>query len=258
MKNGQLKAGYNIQAATSNQYILDYALFPNPTDFKTFEPFLAQMKSRNILDKVQNIVADAGYGSEYNYSLLEEKYEEKDYFIPYTTYEKEQTRKYKNDPSRPANWECNELDNYYIDHLGIRFNFKHYSRRKDRSTGQVRDFKIYEADEFQLTPELERLAKTPSGRQRQLHYNPDWQSLKTKEKEVLQSKECKEIYGMRKNDVEPIFGHMKNVFGMRRAHLRGKEKVEMDVGMMFLMMNLSKYWTRDVRYQPKFIIFLPK
>lgn len=114
--------------------------------------------------------------------------------------------------------------------------------------GLIRDFKIYEADEFQLTPELERLAKTPSGRQRQMHYNPDWQSLKTKEKEVLQSKECKEIYGMRKNDVEPIFGHMKNVFGMRRAHLRGKEKVETDVGMMFLMMNLNKYWTREVRY----------
>lgn len=185
MKNGQFQVGHNIQAATSNQYILDYALFPNPTDFKTFEPFLAQMKSRNILDKVQNIVADAGYGSEYNYSLLEEKYEDKDYFIPYTTYEKEQTRKYKNDPS---------------------------------------------------------------GRQRQMHYNPDWQSLKTKAKEVLQSKEGKEIYGMRKNDVEPIFGHMKNVFGMRRAHLRGKEKVETDVGMMFLMMNLNKYWTREVRY----------
>ena len=81
-----------------------------------------------------------------------------------------------------------------------------------------------------------------------MHYNPGGQSLKTKEKEVLQSKEGKEIYGMRKNDVEPIFGHMKNVFGMRRAHLRGIEKVEMDVGMMFLMMNLSKYWTRDVRY----------
>ena len=71
MKNGQLKPGYNIQAATTNQYLVDFALFPNPTDFRTFEPFLDQMKSRGILDKFQNIVADAGYGSEYNYSILE-------------------------------------------------------------------------------------------------------------------------------------------------------------------------------------------
>lgn len=82
MKNGQLKPGYNIQAATTNQYIVDFALFPNPTDFRTFEPFLDQMKSRGILDKFQNIVADAGYGSEYNYSILEENYSDKNYQIP--------------------------------------------------------------------------------------------------------------------------------------------------------------------------------
>ena len=54
MKNGQLKPGYNIQATTTNQYIVDFVLFPNPTDFRTFEPFLDQMKSRGILDKFQN------------------------------------------------------------------------------------------------------------------------------------------------------------------------------------------------------------
>lgn len=241
MKNGQLKPGYNIQAATTDQYVVDYALYPNPTDFKTLEPFLDQM---TVLDKFDKIVADAGYGSEYNYSMLEEKYPDQKYFIPYTMYEKEQSRKYKNDPSKLSNWYYNEKDDYYIDHLGVRFNFKYYSQRKDRSTGQVRDFKVYEADEFQLTPELEQLAKTASGRQRQVRYNPNWQYLKEKAKEVLQSEEGKHIYGMRKYDVEPVFGHLKNVFGMRRTHLRGKKKVETDIGIVFMMMNISKYWNR--------------
>ena len=241
MKNGQLKPGYNIQAATTDQYVVDYALYPNPTDFKTLEPFLDQM---TVLDKFDKIVADAGYGSEYNYSMLEEKYPDQKYFIPYTMYEKEQSRKYKNDPSKLSNWYYNEKDDYYIDHLGVRFNFKYYSQRKDRSTGQVRDFKVYEADEFQLTPELEQLAKTASGRQRQVRYNPNWQYLKEKAKEVLQSEEGKHIYGMRKYDVEPVFGHLRNVFGMRRTHLRGKKKVETDIGIVFMMMNISKYWNR--------------
>ncbi|MDG9731405.1 transposase, partial [Lactobacillus helveticus] len=61
---------------------------------------------------------------------------------------------------------------------------------------------------------------------------------------VLQSPEGRHIYSMRKYDVEPIFGHLKNVFGMRRTHLRGKKKVETDVGIAFMMMNLSKYWNR--------------
>ena len=241
MKNGQLKPGYNIQAATTNQYVVDFALFPNPTDFRTLEPFLEQMKSRGILDKFQNIVADAGYGSEYNYSLLEENYSDKNYQIPYSLYEKEQTRKYKKDPSKIANWDYHEKDDYYVDKSGVRFNFKCYRQRKDRATGMVRNFKIYEADEFQLTEELTRLAKTKTGRQRQIHYNPNWQYLKEKAKATLQSEEGKRIYGCRKSDVEPIFGHMKSVFGMRRTHLRGKKKVETDVGIMFMTMNLKKY-----------------
>lgn len=241
MKNGQLKPGYNIQAATTDQYVVDFALYPNPTDFKTLEPFLKQM---TILDKFDQIVADAGYGSEYNYSLLEDKYSNKKYYIPYTMYEKEQTRKYKNDPTKLINWFYNEKDDYYLDQNGVKFNFKYYSQRQERSTGQVRDFKVYEADEVQLTPELEQLAKTKSGHQRQVRYNPNWQYLKEKAKAVLQSPEGRHSYSMRKYDVEPVFGHLKNVFGMRRTHLRGKKKEETDVGIAFMMMNLSKYWHR--------------
>ena len=153
MKNGQLKPGYNIQAAPTDQYVVDFALYPNPTDFKTLEPFLKQMTT---LDKFAKIVADAGYGSdEYNYSLLEDKYLNKKYYIPYTMYEKEQTRKYKNDSTKLANWFYDKKDDYYLDQNGVKFSFKYYSQRKDRSSGQVRDFKVYEADELQLTSELE-------------------------------------------------------------------------------------------------------
>lgn len=201
MKNGQLKPGYNIQVATTDQYVVDYALFPNPIDFKTLEPFLDQM---TMLDKFDKIVSDTGCGNEYNYSMLEEKYPDKKHFIPYTIYEKEQDRKYKNDPSKLSNWYYNEKDDYYIDHLGVRFNFKYYS-------------------------------------QRQVRYNPNWQYLKEKTKKVLQSDEGKPIYGMRKYDVEPVFGHLKNVFGI--THLRGKKKVETDVGIAF-MMNINKFWNR--------------
>jgi hypothetical protein len=36
MKNGQLKPDYNIQTATTNQYVVDFALYPNPTDWSLF------------------------------------------------------------------------------------------------------------------------------------------------------------------------------------------------------------------------------
>ena len=40
----------------------------------------------------------------------------------------------------------------------------------------------------QLTPELEQLAKTASGRQRQVRYNPNWQYLKEKAKKFSKAK----------------------------------------------------------------------
>src|SRR5699024_12477259 len=66
MRNGQLKAGYNLQIATEGQYALAYDLFPNPTDTRTFIPFLNTIE-KDYFELPKYIVADAGYGSEQNY-----------------------------------------------------------------------------------------------------------------------------------------------------------------------------------------------
>lgn len=39
MKNGQTKPGYNLQIGTENQFLVDFALYPNPTDTLTMIPF---------------------------------------------------------------------------------------------------------------------------------------------------------------------------------------------------------------------------
>lgn len=68
MLNGQLKPGYNIQLATENQFALAYDCYPNPTDTRTFIPFLEKIESKIGLP--ENIVADAGYASEENYCYV--------------------------------------------------------------------------------------------------------------------------------------------------------------------------------------------
>lgn len=204
--------------------MIDYAIFPNPTDTRTLVPFLSQMA---LLSHFENIVADAGYGSEYNYITLEDHFKKK-YYIQYSTYRIEKTRKYKKDPTKVSNWHYDEADDFYIDSKGVRFRFKGYSSKVDWY-GYKRDFKIYEADPIQETDELEEASKTPKGYQRRITYNPTWENVKAHAKEYLESEDGKRIYSYRKIDVEPIFGHLKNVFGMRRVHLRGRKKVETDV-----------------------------
>ena len=46
MRNGQTKPGYNLQIGTENQFITDFALFPNPTDTLTMIPFLQSFSNR--------------------------------------------------------------------------------------------------------------------------------------------------------------------------------------------------------------------
>ena len=86
------------------------------------------------------------------------------------------------------NWEYLEDTDQFIKPDGLVYSFKNYSSRTDKY-GFQRDFKIYEADKVQDTPELEQLAKTNSGNQKQIHYNPTWNYFKELLKQTLHSEE---------------------------------------------------------------------
>ncbi|RBR33644.1 IS1182 family transposase, partial [Enterococcus cecorum] len=92
MLNGQLKPGYNIQLATENQFALAYDCYPNPTDTRTFIPFLEKIESKIGLP--ENIVADAGYASEENYCYVLDETESTP-IIPHQGYLKEKKRAHK-------------------------------------------------------------------------------------------------------------------------------------------------------------------
>jgi hypothetical protein len=68
MKNGQLKPAIS----THNQFIIHYTLHHNPSDIKTLEPHIQSFKQ--LYGKLpEELVADAGYGSEQNYLMLEKE-----------------------------------------------------------------------------------------------------------------------------------------------------------------------------------------
>jgi hypothetical protein len=74
MKNGQLKPAYNAQISTENQFILNYTLHQNPTDTTTLVSHLDNFKEsygQEVFSAIESLTADAGYGSEENYQLLE-------------------------------------------------------------------------------------------------------------------------------------------------------------------------------------------
>lgn len=162
MKNRELKPGYNLQVASSNQFVIAYDIFSNPTDTRTFIPFLESIQT---LDLFTYIAADAGYGSEENYEAVLDTFG-KVPLIPYGMYHKENTKAYRSNPKHRYNWDYDEIEDAYTDLDGVRFSFSHYSTRNDKN-GFQRQFKVYKADVEQQDESRNQLAKTPKGAQRQ-------------------------------------------------------------------------------------------
>ena len=237
MKNGQLKPGYNVQIATEGQFALAYDVFPNPTDTRTFIPFLDHIE-KHFFKLPNYIVADAGYGSEQNYKdVLENR--KRTPLITYNTYRQEKKKKEKLNPFNVVNWEYNaEVDTFTCPN-GQKLTFRYRSHRTDRN-GFTREFKVYECEDCSGCPFRSQCTKAKEGHHRRIQYNQKWEQQKEYIRQKLSEKETGEIYGKRKIDVEPVFGFLKANLRFTRLSVRGKEKVKNELGFAFMAVNLRK------------------
>ncbi|MEN2769253.1 IS1182 family transposase, partial [Ornithinibacillus xuwenensis] len=236
MKNGQLKAGYNVQLATEGQYALAYDVFPNPTDTRTFIPFLDTIEKK-FFALPEYIVADAGYGSEQNYEdVLNQR--KRTPLITYNQYRNE--KKKKNDAFNLSNWNYNEMNDSFTCPNDKTLAFRYLSKRKDKY-GFTRSFKVYECEDCSGCPLRSLCTKAKAESNRKIYYNVKWEQQKEYIKEQLSKKETGEIYGKRKIDVEPVFGFLKANLRFTRMSVRGKEKVENELGFAFMAVNLRKF-----------------
>ncbi|WP_429966830.1 transposase [Enterococcus sp. AZ058] len=65
-------------------------------------------------------------------------------------------------------------------------------------------------------------------------------TIKKKQKEHLSTPETKKIYGLRKIDVETVFGFMKACLGFTRYTVRCLEKVSKQTGLIIMAINMIK------------------
>ena len=243
MKNGQLKAGYNVQVATEGQYALAYDVFPNPTDTRTFIPFLDTIE-KDFFELPDHIVADAGYGSEQNYEDIL-KNRKRIPLITYNQYRKEKKKKYKNNPFNTNNWEYDEEDDSFTCPNGQKLAFSYHSKRTDKY-GFTRTFKVYECEDCSACPLRSLCTKAKEGNNRKIYRNEKWESQKEYIRKKLSDEKTGEIYGKRKIDVEPVFGFLKANLRFTRFLCEGKEKVKNELGFAFMAVNLRKYTATSI------------
>ena len=86
------KPGYNVQIGTENQFVVGFSVHQRPADAGCLRPHLEQVKG--WLGRLpQNVIADAGYGSEENYAYL--KQEQVGNYVKYNTFHQEQKKRRK-------------------------------------------------------------------------------------------------------------------------------------------------------------------
>ena len=228
MLNGQLKPGYNIQVGTENNFVIGYDVFPNPTDTRTFIPHLENVMER-LGCKFKTVIADAGYGSEENYDYLEEK--EITGAIKYSTYEKETKRSFKKKVFNADNWKYDAEQKEYTCPCGNSVPYKRTVTKKNHS-GYEQVLDVYQCDNCEGCPFRESCTKSEYGRM--IQRNENWISHKTKVKELLATDEYKALMKKRSTECETVFGQTKRNLKFRRFHLRGKEKVGIEWGLLML------------------------
>jgi len=223
MKNGQLKAGYNVQIATEGQYTLAYDIFPNPTDTRTFIPFLDYIE-QYFFGLPTYIVTDGGYGSEENYQdVLENR--KRIPLMTYNMYRAEKKRSYQNDVFNSANWKYDEEADSFTCPNGNPLPFRYQSKKTDRY-GYTREFKVYQCEDCSGCPFRSRCTKAKEGNHRKIFINEKWEQQKNMTRALLSEEKTGGIYGRRKTDVEPVFGYLlHHLLRANKVH-QGKRRAE--------------------------------
>lgn len=235
MNNGQTKPGYNLQIGTENQFITDFAMFPNPTDTLTLIPFM-QSYSERYGRYPKETVADSGYGSEENYRFMEEH--DTEAFVKYNYFHKEQHRTFKKDIFRQENMPYNKEGDYFVCPKGQHL-IKIYERRSKTESGYQSRLHVYEAQDCEGCPLRSQCTKRTEGN-RQIRVNHRLQEYKRRARERLTSEKGLKHRSKRPIEPEAVFGQMKHDMHYKRFRHFGKDKVTMDFAFFAIAFNIKK------------------
>jgi hypothetical protein len=237
MRNGQLKPGYNVIIGVDSEYIVGAMVSQERSDSKTLIPFMERINRFNY----RNIVADAGFESEENYTHIEKNGQAA--YIKPSNYEQSKTKKYKSDIGRRENMGYDEQSDSYICSMGYRL--ENIGVKKTKSTaGYSIETTIYECSDCTLCPHKAKCIK-PGGKKPVEESSKRLQVSKTflrQRADAYNRITADDGINLRLNrsiQVEGAFGVLKQDMSFRRFLLRGKVKVHIEVLLLCFAYNVK-------------------
>ena len=148
MRNGQLKPGYNLQAAVESEYIVGIDVSAERSDVRTLIPFLNKL-NRNYVRNFDNLIADAGYESEENYDYLKRNHITS--YIKPSNYEYSKTKKFQREMEFRLAMDYDKEKDEYTCKGGRKLRFSG-NKHKKGFTGYESTIKTYRCESCEGCP----------------------------------------------------------------------------------------------------------
>ena len=241
MRNGQLKPGYNVNVATSEEFIIGNYISADRNDVHTLIPFTKYLRRYN---KIKQICADSGYESEENYCYFEEL---KDIalFVKPSNHEQRKTKKYRTDISRRENMEYNAETDTYTCANGKAITFDGIKKTTSQN-GFKMETSIYSCKDCAGCPMKGKCiracgSKKPlEERNKVIYVSKRFARQRETMVERISTYEGKLIRVNRSIQAEGVFAMTKEDMGFRRFLLRSAVKVEVEWTLLSLAYNVLK------------------
>lgn len=240
MKNGQLKPCYNVNVATASEYVIGSDLSADCTDTNTLIPFTKKLP----LDRIQRIVADAGYESEENYSYFEGLPHTNAYIKP-ANHEQKKRKKYRTDPGRRENMAYDAEKDEYTCANGKHLKLEQVKSQKNKK-GFSTETSVYRCEDCQGCPLKEKCirkgtSKKPlEDRTKSLYVNKNFLRQREEMEQRITSEEGCILRVNRSIQAEGSFAMTKEDMQFRRFLTRGKYNVTVEWFLLCFAYNLLK------------------
>ncbi len=233
------KPAYNVQMGTENQFVVGFSVHGRAGDTACLIPHLEGMRT-HLGRLPQNVVTDAGYGSEENYAYLEQH--ALGNFVKYNTFYQD-THPYRKPEVlrqhqfRAENFAYDPDPDEFICPARQRLRFQ-YASRYTSDNGYVSERRHYECDQCRQCPLKPQCTKAKGNRKIQISFR--LLEYRRQARANLSSEQGQHLRAKRSTEVETVFGCIKHNMGFRRFHLRGLEKVRTEWGLVSIAHNMRK------------------
>lgn len=231
---------YNVQAATQNQYVTNYGAYDTSSDKAVSLGFTDQCIQENGV-KPSSVVEDAGYGGEEQYVTLEGKGIEA--VVKYRDFDRQLSMHNRGESitDREGFRLTEDGEGIYCPAMK-RLRIVGTENRANKSGfGTVVTF--FTCEQCGECP-LAASCKLQKNKSHVIERTLEALRQERKAFERLTKPENLEKLRRRSLEPEPVFGNLKHNKGYKRVRHYGKAKVEMDLGLVFMSMNIAKLYRK--------------